>query len=191
MHNRLTMSDRSWYLVAGLLVLVQAAILLYLGRVAICECGTIKLWEGVVQSSGNSQHLSDWYSFSHIIHGFIFYWLLYLVFPKMPFAKRLVLAIGVEAGWEILENSPIIIERYRAATISLMYYGDSVLNSVSDTVMMIVGFFLARKLPTAVTIALLLAMELVVGYLIHDNLLLNIVMLAYPFPAILEWQSAI
>ena len=171
------------------LIGLQALALFLLDQPLICECGYIKAWEGVVLSSGNSQHLTDWYTFSHIIHGFLFYLGLWFFFPHMPLGMRFLLALSVEVGWEIVENTSMVIEHYREQALAQGYIGDSILNSVADTLAMAGGFLLAWQLPVAAIVALALGMELFVGYSIRDNLILNIVGFFHQFEFVSEWQT--
>ncbi len=187
-------SANTFLIGAGLFVailIVQIVVEWLMGRGWICPCGTVKLWENEIYSGGNSQHIADWYTPTHVIHGFLFYALAWLVFRTRTVSFRFVVATLAEAGWEILENSPIIIERYRSATISLDYFGDSILNSTMDTFFMALGFLLALRLPIWLTVLLALAAEIILAFVIRDNLTLNIVMLVWPIDTILDWQSAI
>ena len=167
-----------------------ALILVAMQRPPICTCGTVKLWHGVVNSSENSQHLTDWYSFSHIIHGFLFYAAAHFWLRGGARRWALPAAVAIEGFWEVLENSPIIINRYREATMALGYSGDSILNSLADIGWMAFGFWLATRLPGKAIIALALIFELGTLILIRDNLTLNVLMLVWPIDAIKTWQGA-
>lgn len=197
---------KKWWLVIIALMIATAIILLWMGRPAICTCGTIKLWEPGVNTAGNSQHIADWYTPSHIIHGAIFYalthWLMRWkqsgprpigIVPHGDFAlgPRLVMAAALELAWELVENSPAVIERYRAATVAVGYNGDSVLNSMADCGWMLLGFYAAHRLPWKVTLGAAIAFELLTLWIIRDNLTLNVLMLVAPSDAIKAWQAAL
>ena len=182
------MSRRTW-LIALVILIAAAAILLAMGRNPICTCGTIELWVGERDSSKTSQMLADWYSLSHIVHGLLFYAGLSLVARRWPVEWRFLKALLIEASWEVIENTPMVIDRYRATTAALGYTGDSVINSLSDIIMMVLGFLLARKLPVWASIALLLALEIMPLFVIRDNLFLNVWTLLSPSSAVQAWQA--
>jgi len=184
----MTMTRTQIATVAGI-ILVAAVALYGMGHPLVCKCGYVKLWHFDVVSSENSQHIFDWYTPSHIIHGFLFYALLWLIAPRASFGQRLILAVLIETSWEVVENTDFVINKYREATVSLDYYGDSVLNSVSDILFMIVGFFLAARLPVWLTIVLAVALEVFVGVMIRDGLTLNVIMLLWPLDSVLQWQQ--
>ena len=176
-------------LVSLLIVAGAAAILIAMGRTPICTCGAVDLWVGERDSSRTSQMLADWYSFSHIVHGLLFYAALWLVARRMPVGWRFVAALAIESAWEVIENTPMVIDRYREATAALGYTGDSVINSVSDIAMMALGFFAARKLPVWASIAAVFVLEIVPLFVIRDNLTLNVWMLLWPSDALRSWQA--
>lgn len=179
--------EQRWRLVPGLMVIAAAGILLAMGRSPLCTCGTLALWGPVGPTQ--SQMLADWYSFSHLIHGFLFYGVLWLLARRWPVGLRFIVALLIEGGWEILENTPLIIDRYREATAALGYNGDSIVNSLSDIGMMAIGFLAARRLPLWASVALVLVMEMVPLIAIRDNLTLNVWMLVAPDPSIVAWQA--
>jgi hypothetical protein len=181
---------RAAWAAALAILIAAAAILLAMGRHPICTRGSVELWVGGRDSPRTSQMLADWYSFSHIVHGLLFYAALWLVARRWPVERRFLIALLIEVAWEITENTPFVIDRYRTATAALGYSGDSVINSVSDITMMVVGFLAARKLPVWASIALLIVLELVPLFVIRDNLTLNVWMLLWPDKAVAAWQAA-
>jgi hypothetical protein len=184
----MTQRRRAWF--AGFAILVAAAgILLAMGRPPICTCGTVALWEPSALSPRTSQMLADWYSPSHLVHGFLFYAFLWWVARQWTVERRFVVALLIEAAWEIIENTPMIIDRYREATTAIGYTGDSLINSLSDIAMMALSFLAARRLPLWAAIAIVLVLELVPLWVIRDNLTLNVWMLLAPNDAIRAWQG--
>lgn len=186
---RAPLSPRLTAVIAVVLVAGGALALAAMGHPWICACGTVKLWFGGLNTSEGSQHLTDWYSWTHIEHGLLFYLALWLVARRTPLSWRFVIAVAVEVAWEIIENSPWIIDRYRAETISLDYFGDSIVNSLGDVVSMMLGFLIAARLPVWFGVAFALAVEVVLAVLIRDNLTLNVIMLLFPLDAIRQWQA--
>jgi hypothetical protein len=182
-------STRRTAIAAILVIAAAASAELAMGRHPICTCGTIDLWVGTRDSPRTSQMLADWYSLSHVVHGLLFYFLLWLVARRWPAEWRFLAALLIEAGWEVIENTPMVIDRYRATTAALGYSGDSVVNSISDMLMMCLGFLLARRLPVWASVALLVALELIPLAVIRDNLALNILNLIAPNAAVAAWQA--
>lgn len=184
-------TTRFWLAVTLVIILVQIVSQYLMGRIWICECGYVKLFEAGVNTPGNSQHLFDWYTPSHFIHGFLFYGLGWLVMRRKPITAKLALSALIEAAWEILENSPIVIDRYRTATMAVGYTGDSILNSGMDMVAMIAGFFFAARMPIWLTVIIALGFEILTAIVIRDNLTLNVLMLVWPIEAVKTWQGAL
>jgi hypothetical protein len=183
------MTRRNFLIAAAVIVAMTAGVLLAMGRNAICTCGDIDLWVGTRDGPRTSQMLADWYSPSHLVHGFLFYAGLWLVARRWPAERRFLVALAIEAAWEIAENTPMIIDRYREATVALGYTGDSVLNSLSDMAMMAAGFLAARKLPVWAAILVVLLLELVPLAVIRDILTLNVWMLLWPSESVAAWQA--
>lgn len=195
--NQSLLPHRGALILALLIAVYGIAILFAMDRPPICECGVVRLWTGAVNSPENSQQLSDWYTFSHIIHGMIFYagahllWRRWRLFDGAPTRWAFPIAVALEASWELLENSPMIIERYRSVTANFGYAGDSIVNSAADIVWMSLGFWIAARLPWKATLALAIGFELMTLATIRDNLTLNVLMLLHPVEAIREWQGTV
>jgi hypothetical protein len=184
------MSMRRTAIAAILIIGCAAAVELAMGRNPICTCGTVALWVGERDSPRTSQMLADWYSLSHVVHGLLFYGALWLILRRWPVPHRFLAALCIETAWELVENTPFIIDRYRATTAALGYTGDSVVNSMSDILMMCLGFLLARKLPLWASVVLVVVLEVVPLFVIRDNLTLNVWMLLAPNAAVQAWQAA-
>ena len=170
-------------------VVISVVLLKVLGRVWWCQVGDWSPWSWGVWSAHNSQHIFDPYTFTHVLHGILFFWIASLIFPKVPLAWRLLMAISVECAWEVVENTNMVINRYREATISLDYYGDSVINSLADILSFAFGFWLTYKLRFWLSLAFFVLVETVLLFWIRDSLILNIIMLLYPVEAIKKWQT--
>jgi len=195
------MPHRAAIIATLIIIAASVAILFAMDRPPICECGTVKLWHGTVQSSENSQHITDWYSPSHFIHGMIMYALAWVLWVRIPSRNpglgmlgklavwALPIAAALEAAWEISENTQTVIDRYREVTISWGYSGDSILNSASDIGWMIIGFLVAARLPWKVAVGLAIFLELLALYAMRDNLALNVLMLFWPIEAVAQWQG--
>jgi hypothetical protein len=183
------MTARRAALAAVLIVAAAALAELAMGRHPICTCGAVELWVGARDSPKTSQMLADWYSLSHVVHGLLFYGALWLLLRTWPVERRFLVALLVEASWEVIENTPFVIDRYRETTAALGYSGDSIINSVSDMLMMCAGFLLARKLPVWASLLLLIALEAVPLFVIRDDLTLNVWNLIAPNSDVLAWQA--
>lgn len=183
-----TISASHLAVVAGLIAL-QAAILVGMGLPIICRCGYIALWHGNPSGPETSQHIVDWYTYTHAIHGILLYALLWLVAPRSSIGIRFVLAMLIEAGWEVLENTPFIMDRYRQTALAHGYAGDSAINSAADTIAAAAGFLLCRILSIRTIAALVVATELFAAVMIRDGLALNIVQLIHPNEALNQWQN--
>jgi Protein of unknown function (DUF2585) len=187
---------RTTIIVSIVITAATVGILLAMGRPPICECGYVKLWHGDINSMGNSQHIADWYTPSHIIHGPVFYALGWLLFAKWKIGGEgavkwgLPLAVFLEAAWEVLENTQMVINRFRSVTANWGYSGDSVLNSFADIGWMAFGFYLAMRLPIKVTIVGAIVLEVLAAWVVRDGLTLTVIMLLFPIDAIAEWQAA-
>lgn len=187
-HNAERLTSRKTIIAASLITAIAVALLRLQGRVWWCQQGDLSPWSWAINSPHNSQHIIDAYSFTHILHGILEFWLIGLVFRRVPLAWRFILAIFVEASWEVIENTDYVINRYREATISLDYFGDSIINSVADIACCALGFTIAYRLRFWKSLALFVATEIILILTIRDSLIINLIMLIYPLDAIKAWQ---
>lgn len=183
--------NRTMWAFAFLILLAHAALLYFMGQPWMYEGGYVKLWYGAsVLTSENSQHFSDWYTLSHVIHGILFYAGLSLVFPRLSMGTRLLMALAIESGWELFENTDMVINRYREQALAQGYFGDSIVNSTGDMLAAAAGFLLAWRVPVIASAVAVIALEAVALYMIRDSLILNIIQLLHPLDAIGAWQAA-
>ena len=174
---------------AGVVLLLMIVLLRAQGRLLLCACGQFEIWTSDTCSANNSQQLFDPYSFTHVLHGFLFFYLVVLVFRRLARGWQVVLSLALEAAWEVFENSSFVIERYRTATAALGYTGDTVVNSIGDLACALIGFLIARQVGIRVSLILFVLFELILVLWIHDSLLLQILMLVWPIEAIKAWQT--
>jgi hypothetical protein len=184
---------RPYLVMLAVLVGLTGLVQLSMGRLLMSKSGRVMLWVPHANSSENSQQIADWYSFSHLIHGFLFYGALHLLTRRRPWPvpTKFTAAVLVECAWEVLENTPFVINRYRTATASLDYFGDTVLNSACDVMCCALGLALARRMPVWASVMIVVFLELLAAYAIRDNLTLNVIMLLYPVEAIRRWQQGL
>jgi hypothetical protein len=189
--RRFSQSTRADLVIVLSLIILAGALELAMGRPLKYRNGPVAFWSGNINSDQNSQQVADPYTFTHFVHGAAFYGLTRLLMPKAAFATRLIVASAIEGAWEAYENTDTVVERYRTETISLGYYGDSLINSIADIVACLIGFVLAWRLPRALTVTWVIAVELILLVWIRDNLTLNILMLVYPIDAVRKWQAGV
>ena len=169
-------------------IIIAASAEFGMGRLAFCKCGVVSLWSGDINSNQNSQQFADPYTFTHITHGVLLYGFTRLAAGALPLAARGVLALAIESGWEGFENTDFVINRYRASTISLDYYGDSVLNSIGQLRAALIGFWFAARFRVRASVIGIVLLEILLAFWIRDSLLLNIIMLIYPISVVRNWQ---
>jgi len=182
---------RTHYILAVLGIFIIAGTLYAWGQPLICTCGEVKLWIGSIYNSGNSQHIADWYTASHILHGVLIVLVGRLVFPRVGFGPLFLTAIITGVGWEVIEHTDFVLDAFRATTINQGYHGDSVLNAVADYIWMLGGFFVAYALRTPIVLGLVAVLELSAVFIARDSLALSTLMLIYPIDSVGAWQQEI